>query len=261
VTDRSVGFDRAAGYYDRTRGFTPAAFDALLNVLVAELRGNGPCLEIGVGTGLLALPLAKRGVPMVGADLARPMLDKLTEKAGGDMPFPLLQADATALPFSSGAIGRALLRHVLHLVPDWRGALTELVRVLSPEGRLLIVRSTFHEHLWWDLVERFLQEAGGLPFCVGLDPREAGSASVALEELGAPGLEVATIPDGSEETIAQFLDQVALGMHSWTWQVKEQERRNAVEAVRAWARDRRGSLDAPVAPEYRVVVTRYDLEA
>ena len=40
------------------------------------------CLEIGVGTGLLALPLHARGVPLVGLDLARPMMDKLDREVG-----------------------------------------------------------------------------------------------------------------------------------------------------------------------------------
>jgi ubiquinone/menaquinone biosynthesis C-methylase UbiE len=183
----SVGFDRAADYYDRTRGFSPNAFESLMGVLVRELEGRGRCLEIGVGTGLLALPLAERGIPMVGADLAQPMLEKLVEKSGGAAPFPLVQADATALPFRAGALGCAVFRHVLHLIPGWRTVLEELVRVLRAGGRLVIVEGTFHEGAWWDVVSRFLEET----------------------------------------------------------------RKRAVDAVRAWAPGRLGSLDEPVTPEFR----------
>jgi SAM-dependent methyltransferase len=249
----SIGFDRAADYYDRTRGFSPQAVDALMEVLRSELSGHERCLEIGVGTGLLALPLSERGVPMVGVDLARTMLDKLVEKAGGAAPFLLVQADATRLPF------RALFRHILHLIPEWRKALEELVRAIVPGGRLVIVEGTFHEGAWWDLVSRFLEEAGGIPFGVGLDPRDMASMELHLAALGARGGEIASIPDTTSETVGQFVDQMERGMHSWTWRVDEEVRKRAAEALRAWASERFGSLDVLVSPEYRLVVRRYDL--
>ncbi len=46
-----VNFDRAAGYYDATRGLPDAVSDAITDVLADELNGRGLCLEIGVGTG------------------------------------------------------------------------------------------------------------------------------------------------------------------------------------------------------------------
>jgi ubiquinone/menaquinone biosynthesis C-methylase UbiE len=255
----SIGFDRAADYYDHTRGFSPQAFDALMELLQSELGGRERCLEIGVGTGLLALPLSERGVPMVGVDLARTMLDKLVEKAGGAAPFPLVQADATRLPFRDASLGCAVFRHVLHLIPGWRRALAELVRVVAPRGRLVIVEGTFHEGAWWDLVSRFLEEAGGIPFGVGLDPRDTASVQRELTALSARGGEIASIPDTGKETIGQFVEQMAVGIHSWTWRVEESERRRAAKAVKGWALARFGSLEEPVSPEYRLVVRRYDL--
>jgi len=260
VSDRSVGFDRAAEYYDRTRGFSPEAFDALMEVLTAELGGRGRCLEIGVGTGLLALALAERGIPMIGADIARPMLDERVAKSGGRAPFPLVEADATRLPFLDGSLGCAVFRHVLHLIPFWRGALAELIRALESGGRLVIVEGTFHEGAWWDLVSRFLHEAGDIPFGVGLDAREIETAHEELISRGTRGGEVASIPDRSRETMREFLDQMDAGMHSWTWRTEEPERRRAVEAVRRWAIERYGSLDEPVSPDYRLVVRVYDLD-
>ncbi|MFL5767734.1 MAG: class I SAM-dependent methyltransferase [Actinomycetota bacterium] len=256
----SVGFDRAAEYYDRTRGFSPVAFDALMHVLVGELGDRGRCLEVGVGTGLLALALAQRGVGMIGADIARPMLDELIAKAGGKAPFPLVQADATRLPFRDGSLGSAVFRHVLHLIPGWRGALAELLRAVGRGGKLVIVEGTFHEGTWWDLVSRFLAEAGDAPFGVGLDPREFASAHEELVSLGARGGAVASIPDRSPETMGEFLDQMEAGMHSWTWRTDEAERRRAVDAVRRWATDRYGSLQDPVSPDYRLVVHVYELD-
>lgn len=50
---------------------------------VAELAGGGPVLELGVGTGRIALPLAARGVEVVGVDASAAMLQRLHDKPGG----------------------------------------------------------------------------------------------------------------------------------------------------------------------------------
>jgi ubiquinone/menaquinone biosynthesis C-methylase UbiE len=117
----SVRFDRAVEYYDRTRRISEEASHRQTEVLAAELAGRGRCLEIGVGTGLVAIPLAAAGAPLVGLDLSAPMLAKLVQNAGGSRPFPLVVGDATSLPFRGGSFGAALVRHVLHLIPVGSG--------------------------------------------------------------------------------------------------------------------------------------------
>jgi hypothetical protein len=51
---------------------------------LALLAGGGPALELGVGTGRIALPLAARGVPVTGIDGSQRMVDRLRAKPGGD---------------------------------------------------------------------------------------------------------------------------------------------------------------------------------
>ena len=51
---------------------------------LAELAGHGRALELGIGTGRIALPLARRGVPVHGIDLSRAMVARLRDKPGGD---------------------------------------------------------------------------------------------------------------------------------------------------------------------------------
>ena len=61
----------AATYDDSSEGmFNPALVEAVADVL-AELAGDGRALELGIGTGRIALPLARRGVPVHGIDLSR----------------------------------------------------------------------------------------------------------------------------------------------------------------------------------------------
>ena len=54
--DGSVAFDRAAEYYDRTRGSSPEGLRKTIDLLTGELRDRGTVLEVGVGTGQLGLP-------------------------------------------------------------------------------------------------------------------------------------------------------------------------------------------------------------
>ncbi|GAA2797993.1 class I SAM-dependent methyltransferase [Saccharopolyspora taberi] len=51
---------------------------------LAELAGDGPLLELGVGTGRVAIPLAHRGLPVHGVDASESMVARLRDKPGGD---------------------------------------------------------------------------------------------------------------------------------------------------------------------------------
>jgi SAM-dependent methyltransferase len=76
--------ERVAARYDESSDvFEPGAVDAAAGVL-AELAGGGRALELGVGTGRIALPLAGRGVEVHGIDLSRAMVARLRAKPGGD---------------------------------------------------------------------------------------------------------------------------------------------------------------------------------
>jgi SAM-dependent methyltransferase len=63
--------------------FTPEAIDPVVDFLI-ELAGDGRALELGIGTGRIALPLAARGVPVHGIDLSEEMVARLRAKPGGD---------------------------------------------------------------------------------------------------------------------------------------------------------------------------------
>jgi SAM-dependent methyltransferase len=63
--------------------FDPATIAATVDLL-AELAGDGPALELGIGDGRIALPLAERGVAVHGIDLSQPAVDRLRAQPGGD---------------------------------------------------------------------------------------------------------------------------------------------------------------------------------
>jgi SAM-dependent methyltransferase len=62
--------------------FDPAVVDPAVDLL-AELAGDGPALEFGVGTGRIALPLSRRGVRVHGIELSQAMVDQLRAQPGG----------------------------------------------------------------------------------------------------------------------------------------------------------------------------------
>jgi len=77
--------ERVAATYDDPSAemFQAGVVDAVAEVL-AELAGGGRALELGIGTGRIALPLARRGVPVHGIDMSRAMVARLRAKPGGD---------------------------------------------------------------------------------------------------------------------------------------------------------------------------------
>src|SRR5512133_58721 len=63
--------------------FDPLVVDPVVDSLV-ELAGDGRALELGIGTGRIALPLAQRGVPVHGIELSKAMTARLRQKPGGE---------------------------------------------------------------------------------------------------------------------------------------------------------------------------------
>jgi len=76
---------RIAARYDESSAemFDPEVIEPAVDLL-AELAGNGRALELAIGTGRIALPLAARGVPVHGIELSKAMAAKLREKPGAD---------------------------------------------------------------------------------------------------------------------------------------------------------------------------------
>jgi SAM-dependent methyltransferase len=81
--DASTYGDRFADVYDRWYADVSDVDGCVSRV--AELAGDGPVLELGVGSGRLAIPLARRGVEVHGLDASRAMLDRLAAKPGGEL--------------------------------------------------------------------------------------------------------------------------------------------------------------------------------
>ena len=242
----SVVFDRAAGYYDATRGLPPGVEDAVAAAFVAA-GGLGPMsrvLEIGVGTGRIALPLARRVGRVVGIDLSAAMLAKGLEKRGA-LPVHFVRADATRLPCADESADAAVAVHVFHLIADWRAALAELARVLRPGGLLLYGADDQARGKAWT---RW---------------RERLDAQLGVENVGVPRARIDTFLEdegwrvAAEERLrfprrmrpSALIDLIASRTWSVTWRMSDAQLAEAVDTLRSDLRAEFDDLDAEVEVE------------
>ena len=75
-------YDRMAEVYDEWFGVPSDTEDTV--AFLSDLAGQGPVLELGIGTGRIALPLAQRGHEVHGVDASEAMVEKLRGKNGGE---------------------------------------------------------------------------------------------------------------------------------------------------------------------------------
>lgn len=102
--------------------------------------GNRPLdvLDVGTGTGFVALILAEMGHRVTGIDWSTTMLAQAEAKAReAGLKITLRQGDAESLPFPDGCFDAVVARHLLWTLAEPRRALTEWYRVLKPQGRVL----------------------------------------------------------------------------------------------------------------------------
>jgi SAM-dependent methyltransferase len=115
--DKDGYFDeRIAARYDESAAkmFDPAVVDPVIDVL-AELAGKGRALELGVGTGRIALPLAERGVPVHGIELSNAMVLKLRAKPGGEQMAVTIGDFATTRVEGTFAVAYLVFNTILNL--------------------------------------------------------------------------------------------------------------------------------------------------
>jgi SAM-dependent methyltransferase len=138
--------------------FAPEVLDPAVDFLAA-LAGCGPALELAIGTGRVAIPLADRGVPVTGIELSQPMVDQLRRKASADK-LPVVIGDmATATVPGSFSLVYVVWNSIGNLctqdeqVQCFRNAAGHL----SPGGRFVV-------ELWVPGIRRFPPGQAAVPF-------------------------------------------------------------------------------------------------
>jgi len=139
---------------ETVQGFIQSAPNAaLLAFAEDELRrcgGRGRLLDIGCGAGRNAVPLARLGWNVLGVDLSRPMIVASASRMVDALAFgrlDLVLAPMDHLPVQTACIDTVVAHGIWNLArsgPEFRGAIREAARVLTPRGGLFVF--TFSRH-------------------------------------------------------------------------------------------------------------------
>lgn len=150
--------ERVAARYDDAAAemFQAEVIDPVVDVL-AEIAGNGRALELGIGTGRIALPLAQRGVSVHGIDLSKTMVARLRAKPGGEDIGVTIGDFSTTTVDGSYSLAYVVFNTIMNLttqeaqVACFRNASAHLepggcfvIEVTIPELRRLPPAETFH---------------------------------------------------------------------------------------------------------------------
>lgn len=135
---RAAHFDADFGHSIRTPA-ERAAWDRIFALVLAG-KGSGDALDVGCGTGFLALELAARGHRASGIDFAPAMLAEARAKAAAQgLSIRFEEGDAEAPPFPAGSFDLVVSRHLLWTLPHPEAALAAWVRLLRPGGRIAVI--------------------------------------------------------------------------------------------------------------------------
>lgn len=135
-------FDRIADRYDLLNTVLSGGSDARWRRLAARatgLRGHGSALDVACGSGRLAVELSRLAGPsgqVVGLDFSARML-RVASKGGVGPSY--VRGDALALPFPDGTFDAATIAFGLRNLADPVRGLREMLRVLRPGGRAVVL--------------------------------------------------------------------------------------------------------------------------
>ncbi len=145
-------YEKIAADYDAR--YQDGGADSLSRLIRERMRAVAPgrWLEVGCGTGQwLQRPVV--GITPLGLDQSSAMLAKASAKLE---EVPLVQGSAVSLPIASGSLAGLAAIHALHHFPDQDKFLRESLRVLEPQGGLLMVGLDAHDpNSEWYVYEYF----------------------------------------------------------------------------------------------------------
>ena len=146
-------------------------YPSLLDKISSDLGTGGTVLEVATGTGLVALKIASTVDRVHAIDISSQMIDVAKKKAEdtGIDNVAFSVEDAYALPFSDGMFDRVICNNALHNMKQPEYALSEIKRVLRPDGQFIAIIAGVGESLKFKIALTISTLIGQLPVFHKLD--------------------------------------------------------------------------------------------
>ena len=288
----SLSFDAVAHVYDATRGYPDDVARRIVLAIesAAHATASTRFIEVGVGTGRIAMPLASLGHIYTGVDISEKMIAQLREKLvaaswqlqtqdWGTLPdedkkrsavvqryvqshppasLRLVMSDITRLPFRNASFDIAIAVHIFHLVDGWQRAVQETVRVLRPGGVLL---HCWDEHGKSD-VQEISEEWQRILQTYGVEGRRPGASSVHvithwLRERNLQTQRIEAVTWEHSVTPRKILNNITQRLWSNTWSIPDPVFAAAAQRLTTWANQRYSTdMDVPRTQEGRFIINK-----
>lgn len=232
-----VDFSGNASIYDRRHGAVLALDVARELASMGELPSDGCVLDIGAGTGRVAMAFAAIGYKTVALDPALPMLNELLRKAPDSQVYTVA-GEAGRLPFPKETFDAVVLARILYLMADWQTVLSQAYDALKRGGCL------FHEwgngeadEEWAQIREkaRKLFEEAGVenPFHPGA--RSESDVDNFLVTLGLQRTNELRLGPGPSMTLRDFVEKIVSGELSYIWNVPKHIQESCLRRLKDWS--------------------------
>lgn len=158
-------FDWASSFYDYSRAIPDDLIRKVIEILQDKLKidSNSKILEVGVGTGRIAIPLTKKlHANTIGVDISERMLQKCHERISYTENIQLILADGLTLPFKNNQFNILLTSHILHLLPNAYQFINKILPLLVKNGFYVNLEAyvNYHQTLPFKIYYNKLSETG-----------------------------------------------------------------------------------------------------
>jgi ubiquinone/menaquinone biosynthesis C-methylase UbiE len=136
MADNKSFWNRFAGLYDFIIKKDANAYQEMYRLMAEDLRPNMEVLELATGPGVIALNIAEYVRSVEATDFSPAMIAAAKKKtAPKNVTFSV--QDATALTYEPGRFDAVIVSNALHIMPNPELALTNIRRILKPDGILI----------------------------------------------------------------------------------------------------------------------------